>query len=149
MKLIASSHFPFGAYGLEKVGIVVERACQLMGVALIDIRLHIVVPRISLITVQRVAAANPDAVEESVFLDEPCDFLEVCLSALSPRSVVRLVERKDAHDVHPHGLRKFHTRLDHLVPFLRLAIIVGGIERLMVTVEHHILHTGKLDVVDS
>ena len=95
-----------------------------MGVAFVHIRFHVVVPFERWVGIERVAGTDADVVEEGVFTHQLDHLTEVFLGALSVIGVVWLVHRGYRLDGHTLLLAGDGGRLDHVVPVLRLAVIV-------------------------
>ena len=96
VQLVGSGHLAVCLDGGEEVGIVVESACQLVGVAFIEVCFEVVVPRQRPVVVQGIAATDADVVEIGVSLQQLGNGQEVrhCLrfvGGLLPH-VVGLVE---------------------------------------------------------
>ena len=149
MKLISRSHLAIVLHGLEEKGIVIEGTRQLMGVSLVKIIFECVVPRQSLITIKRITATDADSGEIGIRLDEFADVLEIGLCAFVPCRIIRLIEWRHTLYGESFLLGILHGGLDNAVPLLRLALVVGCIERLMVAVDFHRSGSRELDMGDA
>ena len=79
MQFVGSGIFAVGAYGGEKVGIVVEVAGELMGIAFVEVFLKLGVPWQSLVAVEGVSSADAYVGEARVFVEvfqTAVDFVE-------------------------------------------------------------------------
>ena len=105
---------------LEEIGIGVKRACQLMRVAPIDIRLEAVVPFQSLVTVQGISSRNGNISKKRIVcLQFPCNLLEARKIALSPAEVGLIVWRYGDNLMLGIVLvEPFHAGIDKLCPMV-------------------------------
>ena len=149
MKLIGGNHLAIVLHGLEEKGIVIEGTRQLMGVSLVKIILECVVPRQGLIAIKRIAATDADSGEIGIRLDEFADFQEIGFCAFVPCLIIRLIEWRHTLYGESFLLGILHGGLDNAVPLLRLALVVGCIERLMVAVDFHRSGSRELDMGDA
>ena len=138
-----------GAYGLEELGIVVKGACQLVGIALVEIGAEAVVPLECFVAVECVAATHADAFEELVLLHQTAYLLEVAHRALVPVCEVGFVEGGDGYDVESlvaavvdGGLEQAYPLggFAHIVLAVLFGIVVAA-EYLVVAVEGDVLHS--------
>ena len=96
MQLVGIAVVAIIAHFLEEVSIGVERTCQLMGASPVDIGLYGIIPRQSLIAIERVASGDEQA--GIAFLQLARDFLHVGFATLLPRFIIGLVERRNTDD---------------------------------------------------
>ena len=96
MQLVGIAVVAIVAHFLKEVSIGVERPSQLMGASPVDIGLYGIIPRQSLIAIERVASGDEQA--GIAFLQLARDFLHVSFTALLPVVIIGLVERRNTDD---------------------------------------------------
>ena len=96
MQLVGIAVVAIVAHFLKEVCIGVERTSQLMGASPVDIGLYGIIPRQSLVAVQRIASGDEQA--GIAFLQLARDFLHVGFAALLPVVIIGLVERRNTDD---------------------------------------------------
>ena len=94
-------------------------------------------------------ATDADSGEIGIRLDEFANVQEIGLCAFVPCRIIRLIEWRHTLYGESFLLGIFHGGLDNAVPLLRLALVVGCIERLMVAVDFHRSGSRKLDMGDA
>ena len=120
-----------------------------MCIPLRDVRLHEVIPCQRHIAVKGVASRDAYARQLGVFADESCYLTEMRHGAFTPWSVVRLVKGRHGNHIEAFGADVLHACLYHFIPLLWLAIVIGGVEGFVVTVEYNVAHSADGYVVKT